>query len=105
MTTLIHRTVDIELNNVRVAWGDIVGPWRSAVRAEHVENLDINGLISRQALPDSDAAAVDLTDVRGASVRGCRAEPGTGTFLRVDGASTGIHDLGNDLSEIKQAQS
>ena len=31
--------------------------------------------------------------------------PGTGTFLRADGACTGIHVSDNELSEIEQMQS
>ena len=82
---------DLEFHNVRVDWKNTGGSWLSAVRCENVDTLDINGLTARQA-PDSAAAAVHLTNVQNASVRGCRAEHGTGRFLAVDG------DLTRDIS-------
>jgi hypothetical protein len=88
----------MDLSRVRVRWERATGPWRSALRCEQVEDLVIDGLIARQG-PASDAPAVDLTDVRRAFVRGCRAEPGTGRFLRVGGpASSNIVAAGNDLT-------
>ena len=89
---------EVEFHDVRVAWGRAGGSWRSALRAEHVEDLEVDGLVARQGPGPGRAPAVHLTDVRGALVRGCRAEPGTGTFLRADGASAGaLSAIGNDL--------
>ena len=69
------------------------------MRAERVENLEVNGLIARQALLEADAPVVHLTDVKGAFLRGCRAERGSGTFVQVEGeASSNISMIGNDLS-------
>ena len=99
----VRHARNIELNSIRVAWGAITGPWRSVVRAETVENLDVNGLIARQALPDSDAPVIHLTDARGASVRGCRPEAGTNTFLRLEGAGSTASLTANDVRLARQA--
>jgi hypothetical protein len=98
----LRHARNIELSGIRVAWGGISGPWRSAVRAEDVENLDLNGFIARQALPDSDAAAIHLTHIRGASLRGCRCEAGTNTFLRLEGAESTASLIGNDLKLARE---
>ena len=89
----------MDMSQVRVRWGDVSGQWRSALRCEQVEDIGINGFVARQA-PGSNASVVHLTDTSGAFVHGCRAESGTGTFLRVDGAkSRRISVIGNDLAE------
>ncbi|MDD4892297.1 MAG: glycosyl hydrolase family 28 protein [Phycisphaerae bacterium] len=90
----------VEFHNVRVAWGQVSGPWRSALRMEQVDDVTIDGLVAGQAPGGTNAPAVHLTDVRGAFVRGCRAEPGTGAFLCADGAtSRRIATANNDLAE------
>ena len=95
---------DVELHNVRVAWGKVSGAWRSAVRAQSVEGLDLNGLIARQAPGPAEAPVVHLSDVRRAHLSNCRAEPGTGTFLRLDGAATEeITSFGNELGRARSA--
>lgn len=89
----------LDLSHVRVHWDHAVGPWRSALRCESVEDLVVDGLVARQG-PDSDAAVVHLTDARRAFLRGCRAEPGARRFLRLEGAGTsGIVVIGNHLAE------
>ncbi|MFH1023781.1 MAG: glycosyl hydrolase family 28 protein, partial [Planctomycetota bacterium] len=92
----------LEFHDVRVAWGKVSGPWRSALRAEQIEDLDLHGFVARQAPGPADAPAIHLTDARGVSLRGCRAAPGTGTFLRLDGPAAGRASLsGNDLAAAK----
>jgi hypothetical protein len=93
----------LEFHDVRVAWGKASGLWRSALRAEQVEDLDLRGFVAKQAPGPASAPVIHLTDAQGVSLRGCRAEPGAGTFLRLDGASTaGVSSIGNDLSAAKQ---
>jgi polygalacturonase len=100
----IRHARRVALNNVRVQWGDVTGPWRSAVRAEQVEDLDLNGLVAGHAPGPSDAATIHLTNARGASLRGCRAVAGTDTWLRVDDERTSDITLaGNDLGRAREA--
>jgi hypothetical protein len=95
---------DLEFHDVRVAWGRVSGPWRSALRCEGVAGLDVSGLVARGAPGPAGAPAVHLTDVRGAFLRGCRAEPGAGAFLRLDGPAAGRSTvLGSDLAEAEAA--
>ncbi len=94
----------LSLHNIEVEWKDVTGPWRSALRCENVENVDINGLVTRSEPGLIEGPMVHLTDVRGAFLRGCRAEAETGSFLKLDGAlSSGIAVIGNDLSISKKA--
>ena len=89
----------MELRDVRVAWSQVSGPWRSALRMEQVDDVDIHGFVARQAPGPANAPAIHLTDVRRAFVHGCRAEAGTGTFLRADGAaSAGVVVGDNNLT-------
>lgn len=90
----------LEFHNVRVVWGKAVGSWRSALRAEHVQDLDISGFVAKQAPGAANAAVVHVTDSQCVSLRNCRAESGTGSFLRMDGPATRrISVTGNDLTE------
>jgi len=70
---------------------------RHALVAEDVQNLSIDDLdvpFSQDA-----AALIRLTDVKGAFIRGCTAQAGTDTFLKLEGsASEGIVLIANDLS-------
>jgi len=73
---------DLSLHDVHVRWGRVTGGWRSALRAEHIDGLDLDGMTCRQAPGADEHPAIDLLRVTNGSVRGCRALPGTGTFLR-----------------------
>jgi hypothetical protein len=88
----------VSLRDVRIRWGEVSGSWRSAVRCERVEKLSADGLAAAGAPGAAAAPAVHLTDVSGALLRGCRAEPGEGVFLRADGQSSGLSVLACDLA-------
>ena len=93
----------LEFDHVRVEWEDVSGGWLSAIRAENVEDVALTGVTASQA-PGRSAAAIHLTDVDGAFVQGCRAAPGTATFLAVDGArSAHVHAVANDLGRAAEA--
>jgi len=93
----------LSLSNVRVHWAEASGPWRSALRCEQVENMSVDGLLARQGIVD-DAPVVDLTEVRGAFLRGCMAQKGTGRFLRISGpGSVDIVAIGNHLAAAATA--
>ncbi|HOG45542.1 MAG TPA: glycoside hydrolase family 28 protein [Anaerolineae bacterium] len=87
----------LRLHNVEVSGH--VGPALSVAASADV---DIAG--SGTATPAPGAPVVQLQNVRGALVRGCRARPGTEVFLQVAGADS--HDIalcGNHLGRAAQA--
>jgi hypothetical protein len=81
---------EVSLRDVRVRWGEVSGPWRSALRCERVEGLDAAGCSLGAAPGPAKAPAVHLTDVRGAALRDCRAGRDGGEFLRADGESSEV---------------
>ena len=88
----------LDLSGVRVHWGEVAGPWQSALRCEQVEDLTVNGLTARHG-PGADAPVIRLNNVQRAFLRGCRAAPGTGRFLHVAGsASRDVVAMGNNLA-------
>ena len=79
----------LQLRNVRIAVqaeGELQE--RSAVFADHVEDMVVEGFRGRQSVPDSDLPVLNLRDCRGVHIDGCRAPAGTGTLLQVEGAET-----------------
>lgn len=68
----IRHASDIHLHDTQIRWDQASGPWQSAVRAESVENLFLDGLVANPA-PDSKAAAVHVSGVRGFSFTQCTA--------------------------------
>ena len=88
---------NLEFHRVGIDWEDARGEWLSAIRAENVQDLMLNGVTAGSA-PGRSAPAIHLTNVDGAFVQGCRATPGTGTFLATDGLhSAHIQAAANDL--------
>jgi hypothetical protein len=88
----------LDMSAIRVRWGDVSGPWGSALWCQDVEDLTIDGLTARQA-PASDAPVVCLDDARRVFIRSCRAEPGARTFLKVRGRKTAdVMAIGNHLA-------
>jgi len=96
----------LTLRNVDVRWADGDGApgWTSALELARVDELTLDGVVARQAQAGAAVPAVVLDQVDGASVRACRALPGTGLFLSVRGASSrGVRLFANDFSEAKRA--
>ena len=94
---------NLTFHHVQVEWDKVSGPWQSALRAEGVANLVLDGFCARQA-PSSRRAALHLTDVSDVFLRGCRAEPGSDVFLHLDGEATrNVSAMANDLRHAKQA--
>ena len=96
----------LTLRNVDVRWTeDGAEPgWTSALEVARAREITLDGVTARQAHSGADTPAVVLEDVDGATVRDCRALPGTGLFLSIRGAaSRGVHLFGNDFSEAKRA--
>lgn len=74
---------DLLLHDITVEWGEITGPWQSAVRMEQVTDVDLDGLVACRAPGSAHDAAVYLTDVQNAFLRNCRVPEGR--LLRTDG--------------------
>ncbi len=90
----------LAMDNVRVDWRAGIGPWRSALRAEHVCELDICNLAEDGQRPGR-SPALDLFNVQNASIRSVRAATGSGVFMRVAGAaSKDVTSVGCDLSRV-----
>jgi polygalacturonase len=88
---VIRDARDIRLRSVRI--DTEAGP---AVTAERVENLSLWDVST--FAPHPATAAVELTNVGNAFVRGCFAAPGTDVFVQVAGsASRSISIDGNDF--------
>jgi hypothetical protein len=75
--------------------------WGSAMRFHHVEKMEIDGFVGRQAF-GSDQPAVGLRDVDGAFIHGCRAPEGTGTFLGISDGTRDVSIMGNDLHRARK---
>jgi hypothetical protein len=74
---------------------------RPAIRCDDVLDLDLFGL--RAAVSPESAAAVQLNNVRGALIHGCRPHQPMAAFVRVRGEQSGqIAFRGNDLRLAKQ---
>jgi hypothetical protein len=68
-----------------------------------VDSSDVEISASGTPTPDPSTAVLALNEVDGAFVHGCRAAPGTGLFLRVEGVgSYGVVLAGNDLSQARE---
>ena len=97
----IENARNFRLNDVKIIWeGPTSSHWESALVVNNVMGLVVDGLSARQAANDTKAAAVVLNNVAGAVIRNSEAQPGTGTFLQVQGAGTRDVVLwGNDLRQ------
>ena len=85
----------LELQNVEVNAGK--GP---AFDISNCRDMELRGIKSTK--PPADKPVVRMENVRDAFIQGCRAFPGTGTFLELAGKSSGkILLVGNDLSAAK----
>lgn len=94
---------NVSLDGVEVVWeGEPNDHWSNALYGEHIEQLAIKGLRGKAA--PAGVSAVELKDVQGLAVQGCKAEEGTDAFLaleRVD--ADGMFVVGNDFSKAKTA--
>ena len=74
--------------------------WESALLLEDVQGLTLDGVEARPARPESARVlpAVVLGQADNALIRNCRALPGTGVFLGIEGDKTrDIVVTGNDF--------
>jgi hypothetical protein len=106
----LQKTVDaievrwarnFKMKDVEVIWDKPASAkWRSALRVEDAQDLDLDGFRGKQA--GAGAAAVEFVNVEGAWMRNSNAVAGTELFLDIAGGkSRGIRLLGNDLDGAK----
>ena len=95
---------NLRLRDFEVVWeGPAYAKWRSALAFEDVRGLVLDGVTARQAHDGGTSPAILLRRVEDALVRDCRAAPGTGTFLRLDGPGTkDVVLAGNDARRAKK---
>jgi polygalacturonase len=87
----------LELQNVEV--NAVKGP---AFDISNSKNIELRGIKSTK--PQADKPVVRMENVRDVFIQGCRAFPGTGSFLELAGKNTGnILLVGNDLSSAKNS--
>jgi polygalacturonase len=99
----IERVKNFTLKDVEVVWEDLGhGEWQSAISVDEAKDLLIEGFKGRQAMPGAPTPAVLLRRVEGATLRHCRAEPGTSTFLGLaDEETREILLVNNDLRGVQ----
>ena len=92
----------LALENVRVRWDSISKVWRDGFFIENSSDVSLTGLRLRQP-QDDDGAAVHSRANTGLTVRDCRADVGTGVFLRTDESPAGsrIRCGGNDMADAR----
>ena len=66
---------------------------------EDVQNLDLAGLTEKRPGTSAGPALV-LRDVAWASIRGCRPAAASSVFLLLQGNSSRVSVMGNDLSRV-----
>jgi hypothetical protein len=101
----IRYARNFKVRDVEIVWeGEVANRAESALAVDEVEDLVLDGVSARQAQADSGAPAIKLRNVRWAAVRNCRAQAGTGVFLRCEGKRTQEIRLGgNDVRRATYA--
>jgi hypothetical protein len=101
----VDHARNLRLKDIEIVWDEPhLGDWRSALAVENVHDLVLDGMCVRQALNAPDAPAISLKDVAGATIRHCKAQPGTGTFLHLSGNGTReITAYNNDTRTAERA--
>jgi polygalacturonase len=90
-------TVALELNNVQI--NTTKGP---AFTITNCKNIELNGI--KTTNPQADEPVIRMANVQDAFIHSCRAFPGTGSFLELNGSATrGIHLVANHLSAAKNS--
>ncbi len=98
-----RRVKNLSVRDVEVSWKEPLLPaWKSALYFEDVSQLELNGFAGGGAWPRTDAPAIALKQTSSASIRGCRAVPGTEVFLRISGA--GSKDIRLKDNDFRQAR-
>jgi hypothetical protein len=85
----IKHARNLTLKDVQFTWqAPGQDHWTSALLVEDVAGLTLDDISARQGLSQPGAPAIVLRAVDGAVVQNAHAQPGTGTFLQLEGAAT-----------------
>jgi len=99
----IDNVRNFSLKDVEITWeAPALDHWQSAISVENAQDLTLENVSARQAPSAPNAPAVVFKAVRGAVVRDCQAQPGTGAFLRLADAAT--QDVVLWANDLRQAQ-
>ena len=87
---LIEGVDGLTLDNVAVHWNDEQpeSAWQSGLVLNKVSNFRLRNVSARQAHKTSPLPALLLTDCTNGIISECMAQPGTGTFIAINGAAT-----------------
>ncbi len=96
---------NLKLRNVEIFWDKpAFALWESALVLEDIQGLTLDGVEARPARPESPRVlpAVVLKQTNNVLVRNCRALPGTGVFLGIEGDKTrDVVVTGNDFRSAR----
>ena len=92
---------DVRIERFRVHWDQLGRVWRHGLWLQRVTDAVVSDAAMRQ--PQADGAAIRCTDARDLVMKGCRALPGTDTFLRVESSPSDARArcLANDLADAR----
>jgi polygalacturonase len=107
----VGNATDVVLSDVSVAWGEddaaedategddaLPGYYSSAIEAESVSGLTIDGLDGRGA---HDSPVISLSECRAVTIRDSRATEGADAFLESEDGADYRGFVGNDLAEAE----
>jgi len=102
----ITEAEEVLLQNVRIRWEELDGPWEYGLFARGVRDLALSHVdLSSPPVAGEGAAAIHCVRCSEVLLRGCRAGKGTRRFLSVakspEGA--GVRLLGNDFANAEAA--
>ncbi|WP_051620990.1 glycoside hydrolase family 28 protein [Paenibacillus sp. UNC451MF] len=94
---------NVSLDDVEVVWdGKPNEHWSNALYGEHIEQLALKGFRGKAAKEGS--STIELKNVQGLSVEGCKAENGMDAFLTLEQVDVEeMFVVGNDFSKAKTA--
>ncbi len=96
---------DLKLTDVEVDWeGEVSRRWENALFFEHITDLILKNFQSRQPHKNNDEeSAIVLKDNDGIYINGCKADLGTGIFLKFAGkANKNIFLQGNYFQDARK---
>jgi hypothetical protein len=94
----------LKISRFTTEWDDgLPDFFNHSICCQDSSDVEIDGFIGRQAHLDDQRAAISLESVSGATVRNCKATPGTGIFLQTADLTGPRLFVNNELSNAQQA--
>jgi hypothetical protein len=82
---VVENVRNLTLKDFEIRWDKPYSEkWQSAITFQNVFDLTLDGVSARQAPNQTDSPAILFNGVDGAFIRNCKAQAGTGTFLKVN---------------------